>query len=72
MSTATSPTSALWLAYAADGQVVGSIRRVDDVHTVTIAGADAPVGTYPTMEIAKSALHSHLRPGSEWPRFGQH
>ena len=72
MSTTTSPTSTLWLAYAADGHVVGSIRRVDETCTVTMAGADAPLGTYPTMEIAKSALHSHLPPGSEWPRFGQH
>lgn len=68
----TTMTSALWLAYATDGHVVGSIRKTGDEYTVTMAGGSAPVGSYPSMEIAKSALHSHLRPGSDWPRFGEH
>jgi hypothetical protein len=61
----------LWVAYGSGG-VVGSIRKGDDGYTVTMAGADAAAGTYPSMEIAKSALHSHMTPGSDWPEFREH
>ncbi|MBN9176272.1 MAG: methyltransferase [Microbacterium sp.] len=65
-------SSTLWVAYGAEGNVVGTIRREEDGYIATIAGADASLGTYPTMEIAKSALHGHLPPGSDWPRFQEH
>lgn len=61
----------LWVAYGTGG-VVGSIRKDDDGYTVTMAGADAAAGVFPTMEIAKSALHSRMRPGSDWPAFREH
>ncbi|MCT9820273.1 methyltransferase [Microbacterium sp. W1N] len=64
--------STLWVAQGAEGNVVGSIRKDGDGYTVTIAGADASVGTYPTMDVAKNALHSHLTPGADWPRFVEH
>lgn len=65
-------TRALWVALDASG-VVGAIRKHgDDAYTVTMAGADEPFGTFPTMEIAKQALHSRMRPGSAWPSFEQH
>jgi hypothetical protein len=62
---------ALWVAYGPSG-VVGSIRKDAAGYTVTMAGADESTGVYPTMEIAKSALRSHMRPGSDWPQFRQH
>lgn len=62
-------SSALWVAYGSEGKVVGTIRRSDDGYTATIADADASVGTYPSMDIAKNALHGHLPPGSDWPQF---
>ncbi|MEJ1155638.1 MULTISPECIES: methyltransferase [Microbacterium] len=62
---------ALWIAYGASG-VAGSIRKDGSGYTVTIAGADAATGTYETMEIAKSALHAHMPPGSDWPSFREH
>lgn len=65
-------TSGLWVAYGSEGSVVGTIRRGDDGYTATIADADSSIGTYPTMEIAKSALHGHLPAGSDWPRFTEH
>lgn len=65
-------TSTLWVAYGSEGNVVGTVRHTDDGYTATVAGADESVGTYPTMEVAKSALHSHLRPGSDWPTFREH
>jgi len=61
----------LWVAYGASG-VAGSIRKDDDGYTVTMAGASEVAGTYPTMEIAKSALHSRMAPGSDWPMFREH
>ena len=61
----------LWVAYGPAG-VVGSIRRDDEGYTVTMAGADEAIGTYPTMDVAKSALHAHLKPGSDWPQFREH
>lgn len=71
MST-TSPASTLWVAYGSEGNVVGSIRRADDTYTVVMAGAEEPLGGYPTMEIAKNALHAHMRPGSARPQFREH
>jgi len=65
-------SSALWVAYGPEGNVVGTIRRDAEGYPAPVAGADASVGTYPTMEVAKSALHGHLPPGSDWPRFTQH
>jgi len=61
----------LWVAYGTTG-VAGSIRETPEGFTVTMAGADAAVGTYPSMEVAKSALYAAMPPGSDWPRFEQH
>lgn len=65
-------SSALWVAYGPEGNVVGTVRHVDDGYIATLADADSSIGSYPTMEIAKSALHGHLPPGSDWPRFQEH
>jgi hypothetical protein len=62
---------ALWVAYGASG-VVGSIRKDDEGYIVTMAGADSSLGAFPSMEIAKSALHAHMTPGSDWPQFREH
>ncbi|MCP2636728.1 methyltransferase [Microbacterium sp. HD4P20] len=61
----------LWVAYGASG-VVGSIRKDDEGYIVTMAGADSVLGAFPTMEVAKSALHAHMTPGSDWPQFREH
>ncbi len=37
-------SSALWVAYGPEGNVVGTIRRDDEGYTATVAGADASVG----------------------------
>lgn len=70
MST-TDTHSSLWVAYGSSG-VVGSIRKGADGYTVTMAGAETTAGTYPTMDVAKNALHSRMRPGSAWPTFEEH
>jgi len=71
MSTTANTTSALWVAYGNDG-VVGSIRHAGEQYIVTMAGADAELGAYPTMDVAKSALHARMRPGADWPVFREH
>lgn len=67
----TTKTLALWVAYGTNG-VVGSIRHDDEGYTVVMAGSDAATGTYPNLESAKGALHSHMLPGSDWPMFREH
>lgn len=67
----TTKTLALWVAYGPNG-VVGIIRHDEGGYTVVMAASDAPVGTYPSLEVAKGALHSHLAPGSDWPTFSEH
>ncbi|MFE1644962.1 methyltransferase [Microbacterium sp. P01] len=69
--TTTETRHALWVAYGASG-VVGSIRKGADGYTVTMAGADAPAGTYPTMEIAKSAVNARQPHPADWPMFREH
>lgn len=68
---ATETKHPLWVAYGAGG-VAGSIRKDDDGYVVTMAGASSVAGTYPSMEIAKRALHARMRPGSDWPSFQEH
>lgn len=68
----TTTSSSLWLAYGSDGQVVGSIRRADGKYIVTMAGASSALGSYPSMDIAKNALHGHMSPGADWPQFREH
>jgi hypothetical protein len=64
-------TRTIWVAFGESG-VVGTIRKDSDGYTVTMAGAEASVGIYPTMDVAKSALHARMRPGSDWPTFQEH
>ncbi|MDQ1121989.1 methyltransferase [Microbacterium trichothecenolyticum] len=61
----------LWVAYGPVG-VVGKIQKDVDGYTVHMAGKNEPLGVYPSMEIAKSALQTHLRPGSDRPQFREH
>ncbi|MBD7956571.1 methyltransferase [Microbacterium sp. Sa4CUA7] len=70
MST-TEKRTPLWVAYGTGG-VAGTIRKLDAGYLVTMAGADDTLGTYPSMEVAKNALHSQMRAGSDWPEFREH
>lgn len=64
-------THRLWVAYGATG-AVGTIQQDGEAYTVRMTGRDEPAGSYPTMEIAKNALHAQLKPGSAWPEFRAH
>lgn len=64
-------TRRIWVAYGPNG-VVGKIQKEADGYRVHMAGKDEPLGVYPSMEIAKNAVHSHLKPGSDRPEFREH
>ena len=57
----------LWVAYGKAG-AVGTIRHTGDEFRVTMADR-REVGAYPSIEAAKGALTSHLKPGSGRPEF---
>lgn len=67
----TTRTRGIWVAHGMNG-IVGSIRHEEDDYVVVMARADAETGRYPSLEVAKGALYSHMRPGSSWPRYEQH
>jgi len=69
MSEHTTTTSQRWVAFGAAG-ALGSIHRVDDGFLLKML--DGSERRYPSLEVAKSALHATLPTGSEWPDFREH
>ena len=61
-------TGQRWVAFGPAG-AVGSIEHTEDGYTVRILEDEEPRGTYPTLQVAKSALHASMTPGSDWPEF---
>jgi hypothetical protein len=64
-------TGQTWVAFGPAG-AVGSIHRVEDGFTFRLMGEDGFRAVYPSLQVAKSALHASLVPGSEWPEFREH
>jgi len=60
-----------WVAFGPAG-AIGSIHRIDEGYEVRLMGDASPRGSYPTLDVAKSALHASLLPGSDWPEFREH
>ena len=71
MSDRTTITDQRWVAFGTAG-AVGSIHRVADGFEVRLMKDAAALGTYPTLEVAKSALHASMLPGSDWPEYREH
>lgn len=69
--TQTPQTHRLWVAYGASG-AVGTITQDGETYNVRMLSTDDAAGSYPSMEIAKNALHARLTPGSAWPEFRAH
>ncbi len=63
--------SQTWVAFGPAG-AVGSVSRVDGGFTFRLLSDETTRGTYPSLEIAKSALFAALEPGSDWPEFREH
>ncbi|HWM34253.1 MAG TPA: methyltransferase [Pseudolysinimonas sp.] len=64
-------TEQRWVAFGPAG-AVGSIHRTTDGFEVRLMNDPTPRGTYPTLDVAKSALHASMLPGSDWPEFREH
>jgi hypothetical protein len=70
MSDNTTMTGQRWVAFGPAG-ALGSIHRTDDGFLLKLMGG-AEERTYPSLEVAKSALHATLPTGSDWPDFKEH
>lgn len=64
-------TEQRWVAFGPAG-AVGSIHRTADGFAVRMIDGPERETVYPTLEIAKSALHAGMTPGSEWPEYREH
>lgn len=63
-------SSQRWVAFGPAG-AVGSIHRTDDGFTVRMLDGSEE-RSYPSLEVAKSALVAALPVGSERPEFHEH
>jgi hypothetical protein len=71
MSNESAVTSKTWVAMGPAG-VAGTIHRTGDGFAIRV-GHDADYhGEFPTLEVAKSALHAALGPGADRPQFTEH
>jgi hypothetical protein len=64
-------TGQTWVAFGPAG-AVGSIHRTEDGFALRLMNESDYRGSYPSLEVAKSALHASLPPGSDWPEFREH
>jgi hypothetical protein len=60
-----------WVASGPSG-AVGSILRTGDGFSIRVGGGSEYRGDYPTLDVAKSALHAALGPGADRPEFIEH
>ena len=60
-----------WVAFGSTG-ALGSIHDADGGYSIKLLNDEEYRGSYPSLDIAKSALHSALLPGTEWPEFREH
>jgi hypothetical protein len=64
-------TGKTWVAFGPAG-AVGSIHSTEGGYTFKLISDEDFRGEYPSLEVAKSALHASLLPGAEWPEFREH
>ena len=60
-----------WVAFGPAG-ALGSVHRINTGYTFRLLGDADPRSVYPSLGVAKSALHAALVPGSDWPDFREH
>lgn len=70
MSENSTMTGRRWVAFGAAG-AIGSIHQSDAGYLVRLLDG-SPERSYPSLDVAKSAIHATLPPGSEWPEFREH
>ncbi len=71
MSDRMTATDQRWVAFGPAG-AVGSIHRTEGGFAVRVLGDADPRGVYPTLEVAKGALHASMPIGAAWPEFREH
>lgn len=67
----TTLTGQRWVAFGPAG-AVGSIHRTQGGFTFRLLTDGDFRATYPSLNVAKSALHAALLPGAGWPEFREH
>jgi hypothetical protein len=60
-----------WVATGPAG-AVGAIHRTHDGFSIRVGRAAGFHGDFPTLDVAKSALHAALGPGVDRPEFSEH
>jgi hypothetical protein len=60
-----------WIAFG-DSGATGTILHTNIGFAVRMLNDDSARGIYPSLEVAKSALHASMAPGSDWPEFREH
>jgi hypothetical protein len=63
-------TTQRWVAFGPAG-AIGSIHRTETGFLVRLLDG-AEEREYPSLEVAKSALHASLPSGADWPEFREH
>jgi hypothetical protein len=66
----TTTTGQRWVAFGPAG-ALGSIHRTEGGFLVKLLDGSEE-RQYPTLEVAKSALHATMPAGSDWPEFREH
>jgi hypothetical protein len=64
-------TKHTWVAIGPAG-TVGWISSDEGGFSISLVGDAGKRGVYPSLDVAKSALHASLEPGSDWPEFSEH
>ena len=72
-SSTTPPTGTgrTWIAFGETG-AVGSVHETSGGYFFRLLSDDDYRGVFPSLEVAKGALHSAMKPGSERPDFREH
>ncbi|MBI5161392.1 MAG: methyltransferase [Micrococcales bacterium] len=60
-----------WVAFGPAG-AVGSVLRRDDGYVVQMMSDGRYRGVYPSLNVAKQALHAAMGVGAERPEFREH
>lgn len=60
-----------WVAFGESG-ALGTIHRVGDTFKMKLLSDTEYRGSYPSLDVAKSALHAALMPGTDMPEFREH
>jgi hypothetical protein len=67
----TTLTRHTWVAMGPAG-TIGWITGGEGGYTFKLVNDKQERAVYPNLEVAKSALHAALVPGTDWPEFSEH